>query len=78
MKFLACIFVLLDTVVNGLSATKFIIDGFKDHNQKIYDNYQSFLIWIRAPENMITKPLPADWIPHSDPKKRTPETEKKF
>ena len=44
----------------------------------LYDSYQDYLINLKVAEIYIDKPLPPDWIPHSDPKKRTKETELKF
>ena len=66
MKTLIYIFTLLSTI-NG-AWYDFIVRFFKNRFELMEDSYQNYLIANGAPENLITKPLPPDWVPHVDPK----------
>ena len=74
MKVFVYIFTLLATV-NGES---FIMNHLNYLFKDWINSYNDFMISIKAPDYMITKKLPPDWIPHSDSRKRNPESEKKF
>ena len=76
MKTLIYLFTIL-TTING-AWYDFIVKFFRARFDLMESNYQNYMIASGAPENMITKPLPPDWIPNADPSKRTPETEAKF
>ena len=39
------------------------VDFFKSQFAKVQDGYQDFLIENRAPEKLIKKKLPDDWVP---------------
>ena len=44
----------------------------------LYNSYQDYIINLKISEVFIDKPLPADWVPHPNPKWRTLETELKW